>query len=494
MPRFIFAFACFLFLTAGPAHAGWPEWLGFIHPVNRDAAAGGVEKGYTNRDLNLPDSDSSQTNTSQTNTLNLTLPKFDDPALIAPKKDSLIQKVENWINTNFHADRPPSEPSDPFGTDAQDRLSQSQGAAATTAVESKMPIVRQQSLKRLPQNSLAIANDTPPTSVSVVQPASHSIGAQPAHSPTIAASGPATAGRVISKPGSTVYLTATQALDKGIKLQNLRPLTAYESLDAIAHGVDPQSVKNLFAVESAAVRAAPPAESTVPVNRPYLGAGQQAIDRAFSASSVPTTTVNRPYLGAGQTAISNAFSSTASNGPSSSRPYLGVGQQAIDKAFSPAAGQNTSASRPYLGVGQKAIDKAFAPDGAAGKASLASAPPPSQPAPHHNFASYGVTRRDLAIVRKTPTITAPPPKSTDFASAPGKPPHAEQLKPKIASQPRRFRYQAARRYYQPAPSYGVNCAKLQMQFRQAVQNTGFMIDPNLYSSANMLDRYCGGAR
>lgn len=57
----------------------------------------------------------------------------------------------------------------------------------------------------------------------------------------------------------------------------------------------------------------------------------------------------------------------ADKNTATTRPYLGAGQQAIDKAFSPEAqkaiGANPGAqTRPYLGTGQQAIDKAFSPE------------------------------------------------------------------------------------------------------------------------------------
>lgn len=80
-------------------------------------------------------------------------------------------------------------------------------------------------------------------------------------------------------------MTVIEAYSAGVNLQNLRPLTPYEKLSAIADGVDPKRVDNLRVADPGrTARTVMPNASVanVPVNRPYLGAGQQAIDKAFT--------------------------------------------------------------------------------------------------------------------------------------------------------------------------------------------------------------------
>lgn len=170
-------------------------------------------------------------------------------------------------------------------------------------------------------------------------------------------------------PASTgPYMTATEALNKGIGPQNLRPLTTIEKIDAIAKGANTRSLDALRTLKSGPPQAgnAPPvATNMAPINRPYLGVGQNAIDNSFSSTANQRPATPQPYLRAGQQAIDNAFSSKAAktNPTPVNRPYLGVGQNAIDNAFSSKSANANPAqnNRPYLGAGQNAIDNAFSP-------------------------------------------------------------------------------------------------------------------------------------
>src|SRR5665213_1405882 len=132
-----------------------------------------------------------------------------------------------------------------------------------------------------------------------------------------------------------------------------------ESLDArkiavIGLGLDPASVKSVENTPASSSQIVAPSAKP----EPYLRAGQQAIDNAFSPDA------------------QKALDANPNKKP---EPYLRAGQQAIDNAFSPEAQKALDANpnkkpEPYLRAGQQAIDSAFASPNGAGNPSVTASP------------------------------------------------------------------------------------------------------------------------
>jgi len=258
---------------------------------------------------------------------------------------------------------------------------------------------------------------------------------------------PQTAGAVNSNITAVAPAVGIQPLG--------HPMTPAEAIDAISKGADPRTIR----IQS----------SSTPI----------AAGRAKDTTPMTPSTAEREL----------AAIALGKNTAATARPSVPFDDQLRAIMNDP---KETPAARQIAAI-------------ALGKdpASLGLAPPvkPNVAPPKPNLAVFGVSKQEANTARQTATAPVEKPTKTAIPDAPGKP--ANVVEPKASppptgqEQPRSYiPQQSNRQYYQnPSPRQsGVNCAQLQMQFRQAAQNTGYSIDPNLYSSASMLDRYCGGLR
>lgn len=222
-------------------------------------------------------------------------------------------------------------------------------------------------------------------------------------------------------------MTATQALEAGINLKNLRPLTDFEAIQAIGNGVDPKNVKNLWVMQDTKSTAssvpAPPINSA-PVNQPYLGAGQKALDDAFSSGTAkgglekPPTSLVAPSPPSNLIhGSSNAAMLSPSLANSTSPPTYTFKQTPYGTVETFENGQRIATTTP-----EYAMQKyGYNPTGATTAKT--------------NLSGFGVTKQDVYLVTKAPAIEIASPSKTEYSNAPGKPKDAiaPQLKPKPAT-------------------------------------------------------------
>src|SRR5665213_1345608 len=479
---------CAFLIVGSPTygHAAWYNffsWFGAKEQLGREIPAGGVEKGYSDEDLGL-----AKPNQANSSKADLSKLKFDDPNLIAPqKKESVFQQVKNWLDAKIHPAQPATLPDNPFGPPAKD-IAPSQGAAAIIAID---PSLAQKNSPQATNTSVTgLAPQPAPAYVppknqssSIGQQAAPSKITQPAidvtpHTPIVAGTTQAATMPTTVQTTAPRFVTTADAITAGINPNNLRQLTPYESIVAIGNGVDPKRVGNLRIIDNNAHIATSAVQSStsagIQIDRPYLGAGQQAIDSAFKSGasgntsggtdkSVPANTLSPNGSVAALPAVSN-------NG--AGQTVYTFKQTAYGTVETFQNGQRIATTTPDYAAQRYGYNPAA----------------PSKP----SLSGFAVTKQDVNLATRTPATQPNAPSKTEYANAPGKPAGAIELKPPPPPvvQPRTY---AAPAYRQSAPS-GVNCAQLQMGFRQAVQNTGYSIDPNLYTYGNMLDRYCGGIR
>ena len=256
---------------------------------------------------------------------------------------------------------------------------------------------------------------------------------------------------------SSPYMTTSEAYAKGISPQKLRPLTSIESIDAIARGANPQGVNNLRTLKrpTPVVASTPaPVVNRIPAKRPYLGAGQHAIDNAFSPSKANRDLSNR------------AASHAATTSPSHLNPRVGNTAMPPSHSNNPASAPVYTFKRTPYGTietfknGQRIATTT--PDYAAQRYGYN---PSASKAHKMNLTGFGVTKEDVRSVTKTPTTAMAAPSNTDFADAPGKPKNAIAPRPAKRSH-RTIQYERTPRHYYRTPRYrqyqprGPDCQQL----------------------------------